>query len=105
MELREAVNKYASLTDTSLAYRIGLHAGLLTAGIIGSARFLFDVWGVAVNVDSRLESTGESGMIQTSLTMQRKLEARYEFVPRGKIMLKGVGEEETFFLIRPLRSA
>jgi class 3 adenylate cyclase len=79
--------------------RIGLHAGPIVAGIIGSRKFAFDVWGDAVNVASRLESTSVPGRLQVSQRVAEALGPVYALEPRGEIELKGKGATPTWFVI------
>jgi class 3 adenylate cyclase len=79
--------------------RIGLHAGPLVAGVIGTSKFVYDLWGDAVNVASRLESSAPPGRIQVSEQVAMALGDTFELEPRGEIELKGKGATKTFFLI------
>jgi class 3 adenylate cyclase len=78
--------------------RIGIHTGALFAGIVGTSRFAYDVWGDTVNMASRLETASEPGAIHVSAEVARRLRGAYVLEPRGPIELKGVGVVETFFL-------
>jgi class 3 adenylate cyclase len=84
-----------------LQIRIGMHAGPVVAGIIGSHKFIYDVWGDTVNFASRLESQGLPRRIQVSKAMRNALRHKYSFEPRGRIALKGRGEAQTFLLVPP----
>jgi adenylate cyclase len=86
----------AGLADWRL--RIGIHTGPLFAGVVGTSRFAYDVWGDTVNTASRLETTSEGGRIHVSAEVAARLEADYVFEPRGPIELKGKGLTETCFL-------
>ena len=79
--------------------RIGIHAGSLVAGIVGTSRFAYDVWGDTVNTASRLETTSEPGRIHVSSEVERRLGRAYVFESRGSVDLKGKGEVTTFFLV------
>src|SRR5690349_188174 len=84
--------------------RIGINAGPIVAGIVGSSKFAYDVWGDTVNVASRLESTSEPGRIQVPAELAERLADRFTFEPRGPIDLKGKGAAETCFLVGRRRS-
>jgi adenylate cyclase len=70
--------------------RIGLHCGPVTAGVIGTKRLQYDVWGDTVNVASRMESTGEPGRIQVSDTFASALNG-LEGTGRDRRGLEGTG--------------
>ena len=79
--------------------RIGVHRGPLFAGVVGTTRFAYDVWGDTVNTASRLETTSEGGRIHVSPDVADRLRDRYVLEPRGPIELKGKGSVETSFLV------
>jgi class 3 adenylate cyclase len=79
--------------------RIGLHLGPIVAGIVGTSRFAYDVWGDTVNVASRLESTSEPGKIHISTEFAARLGAGYRVEPRGTVELKGKGPRQTSWLV------
>jgi adenylate cyclase len=79
--------------------RIGINAGPIVAGIVGSSKFAYDVWGDTVNVASRLESTSEPGRIHVTAELAERLADRFVFEPRGAVDLKGKGARETCFLV------
>jgi adenylate cyclase len=69
------------------------------AGVIGRKRFLYDLWGDAVNTASRMESHGTSGRIQITRATKELLEDEFVCEPRGTISLKGKGEMEAWYLV------
>ena len=81
--------------------RIGIHAGPLVAGVVGSSKFAYDVWGDTVNIASRLETTSEPGRIQVSADLARRLDATFLVERRGMVDLKGKGSAETYWLVGP----
>ncbi len=81
-----------------LTLRIGLHAGPVTAGVIGEHKFAYDLWGDTVNIASRLESHGTAGRVHVSGTVKGRLDTSFRFEERGEIDLKGRGNVTTFFL-------
>ena len=82
-----------------LRIRIGLHRGPAVAGVIGTTKFTYDLWGETVNLASRLESSGEPGRIHVSDQFREGLEHILEFEERGEINLKGVGPTRTHWLV------
>lgn len=78
--------------------RIGINAGPLVAGVVGSSKFAYDVWGDTVNVASRLETASEPGRIHVSANLAARLSGAYVLEPRGLVELKGKGPTQTFFL-------
>jgi adenylate cyclase len=78
--------------------RIGLHSGPIVAGVVGSSKFAYDIWGDTVNVASRLQSTSEPGRIHVSSELASRLGDAFALEPRGAIALKGLSDVETFYL-------
>ncbi|MCB1174105.1 MAG: FIST C-terminal domain-containing protein [Leptospiraceae bacterium] len=89
------------LHDEGLDYlniRIGLHSGPIVAGVLGSKKFAYDLWGDTVNIASRMESAGRPGQIQVSATVYERLRETFSFDDRGLIEIKGKGSMQTYFL-------
>lgn len=78
--------------------RIGIHSGPLVAGIVGSTKFSYDIWGSTVNIASRMESSGTAGKINVSETVKKLTESRFVFEPRGRIRTKE-SEFEMFYVL------
>jgi len=83
-----------------LQLRIGLHTGELVAGVIGTRKLAYDVWGDAVNTAKRMESGGLPGRVHVSAATRQVLGDRFRFEPRGLLDVKGKGPMETYFLHR-----
>jgi class 3 adenylate cyclase len=84
-----------------IAFRIGIHCGPVVAGVIGTRKFIYDVWGDTVNVASRMESHGIPGRIQVTHAVRERLDGRFQFEPRGLVDIKGKGPLPTWFLLPP----
>jgi class 3 adenylate cyclase len=87
--------------------RIGIHRGAVVAGVIGSAKFAYDVWGDTVNTASRMESAGAPGRVNISRATYELVRDLFKCEERGRVEAKGKGEVEMFFVnkLRGGRSA
>ena len=81
-----------------LRLRIGINSGPVIAGIIGTHKFSYDMWGDTVNTASRMESEGVAGEIQVSPSTEQLIRGRYDCESRGTIEVKGKGRMNTFIL-------
>ena len=79
--------------------RVGLASGPVVAGVVGSRRFFYDVWGDAVNIASRMESTDSVGRIQVPEAVYERLKDDFVLQERGHIEVKGKGLMRTWYLI------
>ncbi|WP_234488559.1 adenylate/guanylate cyclase domain-containing protein [Oxynema sp. CENA135] len=91
--------KYANSHDQPIDIRIGINTGAVVAGVIGQKKFIYDLWGDAVNTASRMESHGIPGSIQVSASTYELLQNDYIFEDRGVISVKGKGEMKTYLLV------
>lgn len=78
--------------------RIGIHTGPLVAGVVGSKKFAYDIWGDTVNIASRLESSGEAGRVNISASTYELVKADFEFEPRGLIAVKNINQIAMYFV-------
>lgn len=98
----DMANTAAGLKDphgNPVLLRIGMACGPVVAGVVGSRRFFYDVWGDAVNVASRMESTDSVGRIQVPEAMSERLKDQFVLQERGQIDVKGKGRMRTWYLI------
>lgn len=101
LAMRDAAAALRDPHGNSVSIRIGLASGPVVAGVIGTRKFFYDIWGDAVNVASRMESTGVPGMVHVSADMYSRLNDAFEFQERGATDVKGRGVMRTWLLLGP----
>ena len=95
------LNRCSAEIGEPLELRIGIDTGPVVAGVIGQAKFIYDLWGDTVNTASRMESHALPGTIQVTERAYARLESNYELRRRGTVEVKGKGEMDCYLLIGP----
>jgi class 3 adenylate cyclase/CheY-like chemotaxis protein len=98
IDMLDAISQFRTQTGESLNMRIGINTGPVVAGVIGTNKFIYDLWGDTVNIASRMESTGIAGSIQVTPATYNLLQNKYLFEERGVIPIKGKGDVMTYIL-------
>lgn len=98
LAMQAVTNGFVSQDGRRLSIRIGINTGPIVAGVIGTKKFIYDLWGDTVNVASRMESHGKPGLIQVTATTYEHLKHLYDLEMRGTIAVKGRGEMVTYWL-------
>lgn len=99
LDMRQALVNFNKQTHNDLQLRIGINSGAVVAGVIGQKKFIYDLWGDAVNIASRMESHGLPNRIQCSRATYIELQdCGYDWEMRGEIPIKGKGQMTTYFL-------
>ena len=104
LEMQAALSQFQAPLErfnigSKFQIRIGINTGSVVAGVIGIKKFIYDLWGDAVNIASRMESSGEPGRIQVTEATYERIKDQYIFEKRGKIPIKGKGEMMTYWLV------
>jgi len=102
LEMLDITRDVAEASGHNFSIRIGINSGTVVAGVIGTRKFIYDLWGDTVNVASRMESSGVTGEIQITESTRKLLGNKYEFESRGPVEIKGKGIINTFLLKRKL---
>lgn len=104
LEMQKIISKRSKekskIGEVSFEMRIGINTGTVVAGIVGYKKFQYDIWGDAVNTASRMESYGEPGKVNISKETYEliKDDTDFEFTNRGKVLAKGKGEIQMWFV-------
>ncbi|MBV8929629.1 MAG: adenylate/guanylate cyclase domain-containing protein [Mycobacteriaceae bacterium] len=99
LDMAETVAGLKDPSGRPVPLRIGLGCGPVVAGVVGARKFFYDVWGDAVNVASRMESTDAEGRIQVPQDVYDRLKDDFVFEERGDVDVKGKGVMHTWYLV------
>lgn len=99
LAMQKVIGSFKRGDGTTFRLRIGINTGPVVAGVIGIRKFIYDLWGDAVNIASRMESHGLAGGIQVTEVTYELLKDKYNFWHRGKVFIKGRGEMDTYMLL------
>jgi class 3 adenylate cyclase len=96
--LREWNSERVGRGEPAFEARIGIHTGPLVAGVVGSKKFAYDIWGDTVNVASRMETSSEAGRVNISAATFKYVKDTFSCEYRGKVPAKNVGEVEMYYV-------
>jgi guanylate cyclase len=99
LEIRDHIATNTFCNGQRVNFRIGINSGSMIAGVIGKRKFVYDVWGDAVNVASRMESHGLGGAVQITRATYDLIKDEFVCEPRGTVNVKGKGEMEVWLVV------
>lgn len=97
--MKAYVDAMSPVHDKHLAFCIRIKTGPVIGGVIGQKKLVYDLWGDAVNIASRMESQGVPGRIQVTQDTYELIKDEFVCKPRGSLDLKGRGELRAWFLV------
>lgn len=98
LEITDYINSIKGDLGKVLQIRVGVNTGSAIAGVIGKKKFIYDLWGDAVNIASRMESHGLPGEVQISEETYRHIIGKFSIEERGLIKVKGKGQLKTYLV-------
>jgi adenylate cyclase len=98
LDMLAETEKFSAEMGEKIELRIGIHSGPVVAGVIGTKKPFYDVWGDTVNTAARMESFGTNGKIQVTAETKMALEGDFSFVERGRVNIKGKGDLDLWYL-------
>jgi hypothetical protein len=101
MAVQDTLKEFNQKNGVNWAVRVGLHSGEVMAGIIGSRKFAYDLWGDTVNLASRLESQGRAGWVQISDETAKLIESEFDVLPVGFVDIRNRGELQVYRIAGP----
>ncbi|MGB5385328.1 MAG: adenylate/guanylate cyclase domain-containing protein, partial [Eudoraea sp.] len=101
LEMIEFVNRAKTLNPenrTRFDVRIGINTGPVVAGVVGTKKFAYDIWGDAVNIASRMESNSQPGKINVTENTFSLIKDSFDCEMRGEIEVKNKGMMKMYFV-------
>ena len=98
LDMQEYINAH-QFHGQKISFRIGVNSGPVVAGVIGRKKFIYDLWGDAVNTASRMESQGQGGVIQITHATYELVKDDFHCEPRGKVQIKGKGDMDVWSVV------
>jgi guanylate cyclase len=98
LDMRDYISSHTFRNGQRVSFRIGINSGSMIAGVIGRRKFVYDVWGDAVNIASRMESHGLGGAVQITQATYELIREEFVCEPRGTMNVKGKGEMEVWLV-------
>jgi class 3 adenylate cyclase len=98
LDMLSVIDDFAKRNKSDLTVRIGIHTGPVVAGVIGTKKFIYDLWGDTVNTASRMESTGVPGRVHVTAQTFALLTGVFDLEPREPIEIKGKGRMQTYLI-------
>jgi guanylate cyclase len=98
LEMQAYICSLPMVYERAVEFRIGINSGPVVGGVIGRKKFVYDIWGDAVNIASRMESQGEAGKVQITQTTYELVKDEFLCEWRGMIEVKGRGAMGAWFL-------
>ena len=98
LEMRDYIATHTFCHNQRVNFRIGINSGSMIAGVIGRRKFVYDVWGDAVNIASRMESHGLGGAVQITQATYELIKDEFICEPRGTVNVKGKGEMDVWLV-------